>query len=51
MRSGRSRLSYVAGDVDLVRESGRNLLARSPRRVFSGPGRPFSVDGLRRWSD
>jgi len=51
MRSGRSRLSYVAGDVDLVRESVRNLVPRSARRVFSGHGRPFSVDDLRRRSN
>jgi len=51
MRSGRPRLPYVADDVDLVWESVRSLLARSPRRVFSGHGRPFSVDDVRRWSN
>lgn len=50
LRRGHPRLPYVAEDPALVRESVRGLLARSPRRVYSAHGRPFSVDDLTRWS-
>ena len=49
-RRGRPRLPYVADDIDLVRQSVRGLLARSPRSVHSAHGRPFSVEDLARWS-
>jgi len=49
-RRGRPRLPYVADDVDSVRRSVRELLARSPRSVHSAHGHPFSVEDLRRWS-
>lgn len=47
---GHPRLPYVADDVDLVRQSVHDLLARAPQGVHSAHGRPFSVDDLARWS-
>lgn len=49
-RRGHPRLPYVAEDPDLIRQSVRHLLARSPRRVYSAHGRPFTVEDLARWS-
>lgn len=46
---GKPRLPYVAEDVNAVRQSVRELLARSPRSVHSAHGRPFDVEDLMRW--
>lgn len=50
LRTGRPCLPYVADDVAQVRQSVRAVLARSPRRVYSAHGRPFTVEDLARWS-